>query len=670
MSEAPRDPLQEKLKATAAKIDAMAVAPKPDVSPIKLAFAAATPLKKKERAPAPPASSRGGEDGGAPSTGGGRGRGEVVEPPTRLPPNSPVTALGKQGMTYFYLDSLGQYVALQAKEIGRLPIISLFGGKEYLVANWRAYSAKGPKDDFDHGLLAPVLIASCTDKGLFNPMERVRGPGAWLEDDGGLIMHCGDILHSSKGGRAGTGLRRGMLYPASPALPEPIMDAKPGIEGPAAALLDRLDSWNWARGTIDAKLALGWIGAAKIGGAAEWRPMIWITGGRGSGKSTLQKMIRWIFGRNGLIHSEDASRAGIFQRVGHSALPVSLDEIEAKGNNQRAQEIIELARISSSGGLVLRGGADGNPSEFTARNCFAFSSILIPPLRQADRSRMAILELNRLRREETELRDLDENEDEDPVLGDRLRWERIGRELSGRLLEQWARYFSTFRAYRRALIRGGHDARAADQFGSLGAAYDLLMHDSFEESAAAAWAAMLPADTLAETSGYLAEEQACLMHLAAAMPPLFRDGAKETVSKWLRTSRKEREDGGRAGDNTDANRLLAKLGLKLYRDGRGETGANGAEKPGPYADMWWVAVSNTHEELAKIFAGTQWGGLAGAPGTWSQALRRINDSHETRLRIDQQRHYCVSVPWEAFFPPQDAIADRDESHLVDVRDRG
>lgn len=620
-----------------------------NVTPIAAAFEKAQ-KRKRRNAPAekPPEKT--------PATTGGGHYSEVVEPPKRLPPNSPVTALGHCGDICYFLDCAGQFTPKPAEKLGRLPILKLFGGVEYLSLVWPTFDGNGKlkPDAFDHARIAPVLISSCVDRGLFDPMTQVRGLGAWREDDGGLVMHCGESLYTVAG-RAGTGLRRDYLYPAAPATPSPLFEAPGGIDGPAWKLLDQLHTWNWAREHTDAKLLLGWIGAAMLGGAPDWRPMAWITGERGTGKSTLQKLIRWLFGK-ALIHAEDASRAGIFQKAGYSSLPVALDELEAKADNRKAQDIIELARIAASGGVVLRGGADGTPSEFTARNCFLFSSINIPPLRAADRSRMAILELNPLGANVNFDEDAIESEDDDPILGPRLPWERAARALRGRLLFNWHRYPPTLRAYRKELMKAGHDARAADQFGSLGAAYDLLLHDALDPAAAASWAAMLPAKTLAETSGFVSDDRACLNHLMTCMPAMFREGAKFTLAEWFARAKKERSDAGSARDDSDVNRVLRNMGLALHRDARD-------------AEQWWIVVSNDHQELAKVFTGTHWGGLAGAPGTWRQALRRIKYARETRLRIGGDRHYCVAVPYEAYFAPKDAALDAEEEAFVDKRDR-
>lgn len=617
--------------------------PPSNVTPISEAFKKAKPVARKKKADAP-----------APASESGGGRGEIVTPPTRLPPNAPVTALGRCGTTYYFLDSQGQYVSASVDKLGRLFIIGLFGGEEYLIAHWRTYDRHGtPKDEFDHGKLGPVLIASCAEKPIFDPVEQVRGRGAWHEEDGTLVMHCGDWLYTAFG-RCPTGLRRGYLYPAAPAMIAPDYNATTEA---ARIALRTLDTWTWARGSTDAKLALGWIAAAMLGGAPDWRPMVWITGGRGSGKSTFQKLIRWLLGPNGLVRSENATRAFVFQRIGNSSLPVALDEFESEQDNRKRYEIIELARAASSGGVIGRGGADGQPTEFTARNPFAFSSIGIPPLEPADRSRMAILELM-TRTSATRAREPGEDDSDDledgEVLGAPETWHAIGAQLRGLLLKHWRRYGETFRAYRRALMKGGHSDRAADQFASLGAAYDLVMFEALEDANVQAWARMLPAGTLAETADDQDDPESCLHHLLTATADLYRHGQKEPVGAYVLQARREAEN----GNVREADEMLQKIGIKVFRDNR--VAKN--EQP-----LWWIAVMNNHRALAGFFEGSKWGAKPGLPGAWSQMLRRIEGAFKTKLQFAHRPMHCVAVPWDAAFPPDDA--DLEEDAIVDARDR-
>lgn len=594
--------------------------------------------------------------------------------PPRLPHDSPVQAIGRLGRVFYFLDADGQFAALLDKDLGRNAIIALFGGDEYLRKTWPKYDRSGKFIiNFDHGALSPVLISSCRDKGLWNPEEGVRGPGAWIEGNDELVMHCGDALYVSSMGqmKLATGMRDRLLYPASPATYHPLAGQR-ALGGPAWTLLEKLKTWNWQRGDTDALLLLGWIAAAMLGAAPDWRPMAWITGGPGTGKSTLMKLIRWLFGERGIIQSADATAAGVKQRVNNSALPVSIDEVENEPGNDRVQQLVKLARIAASGDEALRGSPGGTSVSFTARNSFLFSSIIVPGLRQQDKSRMAILSLDAIEWDGAKQKrgepgeDPDELETEDDVLGPRAEWMRISQQMRGCLLASWPRYKATWRAYRRALEAAGHSARGADQFGALGAAADCVMYGELDDANVNAWAQRLPAANLAETTGYVSNQEACKKHLLSAMLEYHRGGSRESVSRLLRDSRRNKMNGQANEDAAD--QVLQQHGIRLFRH-------TGSEHEGIRA-AWVVAVSRTHSAIARIFRDTDWHGVPGAPGPWSQALDRLPgvlpgaNGQQPRLRIDGDRHYVTLVPWETLFPPIDEKrGDVDEHELVHLRDR-
>lgn len=578
-------------------------------------------------------------------------------PPPLLPPESPVQALGVNGREFYFLNCRGQFMALTDKDIGRLAIIGMFGGVEYLRTQWPRYDRSGKSViNFDHGGIGEVLIKSCSVKGIWSPEESVRGVGCWAEerDDGStiLVMHCGDRLFLSNAMPPDEpGLRGRLLYPAAPAQPHP---EKGGAPGPR--LLDKLRSWNWQRGEIDAQLHLGWMMSALLGAAPDWRPIEWVTGDSGTGKSKLMKLTRWVLGDHAMIKSEDATAAGIKRKVANSALPVSLDEQESDGQqgNRKVSELIKLARIASSGGESVRGTPGTDAISFVSRNCFQFSSIVIPSLPQQDKNRMfiGVLEQMREARESAFAKKNDEDDDasQDEVLGDRDEWRRDGCRLRQRALDQWGRYRKTWKAYRRALLAQGHSDRGADQFGALGAAYDLAMHDTFVVQRADDWAAELPAAQLAETSGYAKNHEACLMHLLGAPVEVYRGGAKETVAQLLQTAREDIHSS--TANASSADDALQGIGIKVYRDPRD-------------AAAWWVVVANSHSALLRMFRDTDWSGLPGAPGAWSQMMERIAGAvtknpagNRLRLKFQKVPLYCVALPWEAVFP--DPRADDDD----------
>jgi hypothetical protein len=530
---------------------------------------------------------------------------------TRLPKGCPVVALGQSGMSCFYLDNSQQLIELHAREHGRQHIGKLFGKAEWwLWENYPRRSAEGQITGWRPEMIMRDLMGACDHRGIWNPRDRVRGRGAWLGPRGELVFHCGNVVVSGPKPserkdtltRAQPGLIDRYVYPADEPVPEPYPGSVPGgSSGPAAKFLDVLRSWNWKRGSMDALLLLGWFGAASVGGALEWRPAIWITGGRGTGKSTLHEQIKGVFGAS-LVPASDASAAGLWQKIGHKTEPVALDEIEAAEDNRKANAVIALARQASSGGLVLRGGADHSGVEFVARSCFLFSSILVPPLLGQDQSRMAILELGELKLGSTR-----------PTI-DRDELLELGAKFKRRILDQWSRWHATLEMYRAALAQVGHSARGADQFGTLLAMADMLLHDdtpmpdTVEELVQS-----LRTSEIGEAADDELDEAQCLNHLMTYRVDPMRNGKWSLLGEWVgwasATNSIDDFPEGQADYQRPeaANKTLGLYGLKVVEEG-GER---------------FLAVANRHAGLAQIYQTTHWATRSGAMGVWVQSLRRL-----------------------------------------------
>jgi len=540
--------------------------------------------------------------------------GEPKAKDPELPPTCPVVPLGVSNELFFYLDQLGQLRVLKAKDHSRLNVQSLFGRRtELLYDFW-------PRKKFDEDenkwyvtgwkpeLAAENLMATAAVCGVWSPQERVRGAGAWAGPDGELILHAGDrlIIVPADGKPApgrwwqerDPGLVGKMVYPtASPSLrphPEPQPMAG-GKKSPADEVLDIFKTWNWRRKDIDPYLLLGWIGNAMAGGASPWRALAWTTGGFGTGKSSLQKAVQWIFGDNGMLQTSDATAAAVRQILKHASLPVAIDEAEAEEDNRKMGQLIKLARDAASGSLAIRGGQDHEAAQFTVRSCFLFTSILIPPLLPQDRSRMAILELDQLKTDQAP-----------PVVTPR-RMGDLGAKLLRRLVDNWHRAPATIEAYRAAMGQAGHSARGQDVFGTLLAMADLLLYDHEPDSdSLEAWQKKLQASTLAEIESDLTDEKSCLGYLLSTVLENPHDRQRYPIGRWIgRVAGKE--DGLDADRRENANKILQEVGLKIVQV-EGDP---------------WLAVANVHRGLAKLFEGTQWGARPGAQGVWVQSLRRL-----------------------------------------------
>jgi hypothetical protein len=515
-----------------------------------------------------------------------------------LPPDCPVIPLGVDGKTYWFLDTLGQLNDMASKDFSQNNINALFMGRHlYLYWAW-------PRKDKDGAVVAwraekvrETLMAACAHKGPWDAVERARGRGAWLMSDGSLAVHCGTQLYA-QGHTQGLGEYDGDVYMTRPPVMHPWPKPMGLSGGPAVKLHALLKTFNWERPDMDPVLFMGWIGAAMIGGALPWRPAIYMTGDKATGKSTLQKIMKMIFG-NMLIKAADTTAAGIYQNLRSDSLPVAVDELEGKADNRKAKAILELARLAASGDLMLRGGSEHKGTQFNARSCFAFSSINSPPLEPQDLSRMALLRLRRLPQGSTPP-DLDQ-----PKLA------RMGRMIMRQMIDGWPRFTSTWNFYRAALSRAGHDSRGQDTFGTLLACADLLIGNDAGEL-------QLPMQALAEDGKYWADlfearhmveyEDAeenwrlCLNHVLSAPIEAWKGGGQQTMGEVL-----ERLWHGKM-DFDEARALSQKTGLTLL-------------KPTLTAQHMELFIPNNHTLLTKLFFGSKWQGELGA-GVWSGALRQ------------------------------------------------
>lgn len=530
-----------------------------------------------------------------------------------LPEGCPVTALGYKRELYFFLTADHGFKAIRDKDFSKLKFMSLYSGdNNYLMALWPRYTKEGKVTSFHADLAAGDHMAACSKAGPWDPSHSLRGAGAWRGADGDLIWNLGDetiVRHPV------TKSEPPWTKAAGPKIGEHIYlrvkkQVRPWGEAVGAAdakvLLAGLQTWNWARGELDARLLLGWIVSAMMGGALAWRPLIWITGDKGTGKSTLNDWLEYLFGTHGLVRASDATAAGIWQSIEFDSLPVALDEVEAAMDNRKTETVLNLARQASSGGLILRGGQDHAGVEFTARSCFSFSSINIPPLAPQDRSRLAILELGKL-----------PDKAAPPLKVEALH--ELGSKLRRRILDLWPQWDARFAAWREGLATLGHSARTADQFGTLLAAADLVLEDKTPtpkavDKALGEWGMA----RLAEQADDVPDWQHLLAHLRT-VPVQIQRGAETTIAHQIELHlgrvAKADDDTSRAAEaQRAAGDNLAHFGLKIL------------ERPDPERDgraSLFLAVSNDAKTTERLFTGTHWGGRSGALPVYVGVLRRV-----------------------------------------------
>lgn len=573
--------------------------------------------------------------------------------PSVLPEDCPVTPLGVEGSRCHFLDALGQLVTLTPQQLGRRWLATLFTPfVTYLTKHWPRVNDKGVVTGLRPEAVADDLTEACGHLGVWSPYAKVRGRGAWRGEDDDLILHLGDKLWI-KGHVVRPGVRNGLVYPVQPARPHPHPQAQPGgEEGPAHHLHAMLRTWCWSRPDLDDRLLLGWVCAALLGGALHWRPACWVTGDRGTGKSTLQELVRHLMvDGEGIYSVGDTTAAGIRSAVGYDSLPVALDELEAEEDNTRVNAVITLARHAASGATILRGSSDHSGANFIARFATLYSSILVPPLRSQDRSRIALLMLRPLGGRK-------------PPLLQPTALRELGQRLLRRMADRWHALPAALDTWRQALISTGYDARGADQFGTLLACADVALHDDpIDGDSLGEIVARLVASTADERADEMADWARCLEHLVTSAGPMKSDRVPLTIGtlaamaagrRMLRDPETQREDVRPTyKQQAEAADLLASVGLRVMPEV-----PPGLDRPAMPESL---AVANAHKGLNTVFVGSHWQGRSGASGTWRQALLRcpgaVGSPTSVNFRGTKQR--AVLVPLARCLGEYDAATARE-----------
>lgn len=543
-----------------------------------------------------------------------------------LPPHMPVRPLGKKKSVLYFLDPNDEFVELSATKLSQQgEIDNLFGSAlGYLWSFYGKQSSNGElrikyEDVRRHLIGACGRIVGGT--GLFDPMRKVRGRGAWRTETGVFVLHLGSKLWIG-GEERELGEVEGHVYArdvdlSPPAKSDAFSDELAALfyedgalEGedptkiPGRWLLKAMRTWNWKRPDLDPHLVLGYVVCVFLGAALKWRPAIYPIGDKASGKSSLLALIKAVLGDR-LMDLADPSGPGIYQSLGLAAIGVWADEFEQEGesaSDARAASVMRLARYASDGKNVVRGGADGVPTNYQARGTFGFTGINPPPMKPAELSRLAMPMLQKLPDAKAKAPELSE------AMGDEL-----GRHLLRRIVEQWSQWPDVLAAWRGVLLSHGHDSRAADTFGTLLAASHLVLNDGVPlQKDIDPLAKHLPRATMAETQDDRANWEKCIDRLLQAQPDAWRSYKYRSVGEFLTAVLDDRpKDDPNETTPIDARDRLSTAGLGLC-----------TPRSGPLQGRLCLAVPSNHIEVAKLFERSLWSmGVGAVAGGWATALQ-------------------------------------------------
>jgi putative DNA primase/helicase len=303
--------------------------------------------------------------------------------------DEPFKILGhNEGIYYFLPKAGGQIVGLTMPSMSN--IVNLF---RLAVLEFWEYGC----EEISHKKLATFKANELSQRahkiGIFKPIH-IRGVGAWIDNDK-KVMHCGGQLVVGDDKINPYEFKSKYVYPMAETLVE-ISDDMLGNKD-ANRLREICAKLSWEN-KLSGDLLAGWCVIAPICAALKWRPHLWITGTFNSGKTTIkEKIIAPVVGDLAIKFEGGTTEAAIRQRLGYSGRPVMMDEAEAETQKDKSimENILQLARRSSSGGSISKGTAGGEGIEYTIRSAFCFFGINPMIKHRADESRISQLVLRK-----------------------------------------------------------------------------------------------------------------------------------------------------------------------------------------------------------------------------------------------------------------------------------
>lgn len=538
--------------------------------------------------------------------------GDMPEPEEPVEETLPLRALGynktQNGQNEFFVYSFkaNQVIRFATSSFSKQSLMQLvdLGWWEH-----KFYTKSG----FNLDMAAQWVMNLCYKAGVYD-LDNVRGIGAWV-DDGRTVVHAGThLVESGKTYKLNQFTSR-YIYEANRAFGFNIR--KPLGSSQSVKIMHLMTKLSWER-PVNAYLIAGWCVVAPVCGALYWRPHLWVTGGAGTGKTTVMWIIKNLLGKMAISVQGNTSEAGIRQMLGHNARPVCFDEADSdnQADNVRLQTILSLVRSSSAhdGGLIVKGGQTGSSQSFNIRSCFSFASISPKVTTAADKSRVTIVSLVKSKG------------------GD---WDKLKIAIGNLLTDDWteslqARTISLLpvilknaETFARAAAVQFGDQRSGDQLGALLAgAYSLYSTKLIEFNEAVTW---IRERDWSEIANKDLDESMLFSFIMEQQTTVETDGGSKyerSVGELVLTA--ARLKGGEKVTEDEANSRLKRIGIKYDPDSRK------------------IIFANRHAWIKKTLEGTNW------VGSHAKILQRIEGavSIESTGFAGGLKSRAVGVPLE------------------------
>ena len=498
------------------------------------------------------------------------------------------------------------FYSLTCKSLIRLTASKMTKQNLFTIAPMECWERWFPgKRGFDNFAAADWLISLCNKRGYFST-EQIRGRGAWI-DNKKIVLHTGTTLIID-GQECGLGERdTEFIYELGSNLDVSIDD--PLSKEQSGELARLLMSLNWESSVYGALLS-GWLAIAPLTGVLNWRPHIWITGAKGSGKSWLfDNIVRKMIDNISISVQGNSTEAGLRQTLKNDALNVIFDEAEGETEDAQAriQNVMGLMRAASAhaGAPILKGSKSGTSQTFRIRSCFAFASIVPQIVHDSDKRRVTVLEIAKHKKPEV-FKAIEKKRIE-------LLTDDYVRKFQARMILNLDKILESIKIFTDTIAVEIGDRALGDQLGAMLGGW---WHCERDEVVSAGEALATVQDLAKELNigdeetKDLTDEERCLQFLLSAeefVQGEFTGNASvgelvEVVSSGTYQTRIQHQD---------ADRKLKMLGLKVVEQ-------DGAE---------YLAILNTSAWVLSRLKGTAW------TKSHSQVLSRIPGTIKKQMRF-------------------------------------
>lgn len=460
------------------------------------------------------------------------------------------------------------------------------------------------------------IVGAQQQVGFFDP-KRIRGAGVWRDQDG-IILNDGRRIVTMDGRSFQYQDYKTTFYyvPSLVAFGE--MHGPESTDDDGAKLEDLFKALEF-EDMSQAIMLMGWCLIAPFGGVLKWRPHIWLTGQKGSGKSwAMDNIVVPLCGPFAYVGSGKDTEAGIRWALDQDARPSILAEMEPKNKTSREKiaSILELARNASDdgSGSINISQAGGGTKSFRIRSMFAFSSKVMPAEDDAVNTRITRLDLVKPKDEDAKIRRTVALVAE--LMDDPGRFTR-------RIFHALPRILSDIEWIRSNFLGVLGSQRAADQVSPM-IATAWAAQSSRPVREAGLWLEKWIAE-LGHESKLTQGDEDTFMYSLVGLGLRTDDGKTRTVAELLAKVADAKE-----GDET-ALALLERHGITLRRK--------------YLTSPWVLSVATSLPALASLFKDTQWG-----DGYGFQIKRNVftvaGPTRSIRMKCGKPR--CHDLDWNGF----------------------